>query len=114
MELGFGSGLNVPFYSSAVTSVAAIEPADLGWKLAGKRLEGATVPIERSGLEPAPFPLQLSLTRPLQQAAAAQSAAESMFLLAGQGAALARELPAGELVGALVAETSAAITRLGG
>ena len=70
--------------------------------------------IERSGLEPAPFPLQLSLTRPLQQAAAAQGAAESMFLLAGQGAALARDLPAGELVGALVAETSAAITRLGG
>ncbi|MDQ3066232.1 MAG: nitronate monooxygenase [Actinomycetota bacterium] len=68
--------------------------------------------IERSGLEPAPFPLQLSLTRPLQVAAAAKGATESMFLLAGQGAALARELPAGELVGLLVAETSAAIARL--
>lgn len=57
VELGFGSGLNVPFYSSAVTSVAAIEPADLGWKLAGKRLEGATVPIERSGLDGQALPL---------------------------------------------------------
>lgn len=70
--------------------------------------------IERSGLEPAPFPLQLSLTRPLQQAAAARGSADLMFLLAGQGAALARDLPAEELVHVLVAETTAAIARLGG
>lgn len=57
LELGFGSGLNVPFYPSAVTSVAAIEPADLGWKLASKRLDGATVPIERSGLDGQALPL---------------------------------------------------------
>jgi hypothetical protein len=36
-----------------------------------------------------------------------------MFLLAGQGAALARDLPAGELVETLVAETERAISRLG-
>lgn len=70
--------------------------------------------IERSGLEPPPFPLQLSLTRPLQQAAAARGSADLMFLLAGQGAALARDLPAEELVDVLVAETTAAIARLGG
>ncbi len=51
VEIGFGSGLNVPFYPSAVTRVAAVEPSDTGWRLAGKRLAAATVPIERAGLD---------------------------------------------------------------
>jgi ubiquinone/menaquinone biosynthesis C-methylase UbiE len=58
VELGFGSGHNVPFYPATVTSVAAIEPADLAWSLARDRVENATVPIERGGLdgESLPFP----------------------------------------------------------
>ena len=51
VELGFGSGHNVPFYPATVTRVAAVEPADLGWKLAEKRLRQASVPVERSGLD---------------------------------------------------------------
>ena len=57
VEIGFGSGHNVPFYPVAVTRVAAIEPADLGWKLAGKRLAGSTVVVERSGLDGQALPL---------------------------------------------------------
>jgi SAM-dependent methyltransferase len=51
VELGFGSGLNVPFYPGSVNRVAAIEPADLGWKLAEKRLSASGIPVERSGLD---------------------------------------------------------------
>jgi SAM-dependent methyltransferase len=51
VEIGFGSGHNVPFYPDTVSRVAAIEPADLGWRLAEKRLRAATVPVQRSGLD---------------------------------------------------------------
>ena len=51
VEIGFGSGLNVPFYPAEVTRVAAIEPADLGWKLAAKRLDATNVSVQRSGLD---------------------------------------------------------------
>ena len=70
--------------------------------------------LVRSGPEPEPYPLQLALTRPLQRAALESGDSERLFLLAGQGAALARELPAAELVATLVAETDAAVARLGG
>jgi ubiquinone/menaquinone biosynthesis C-methylase UbiE len=58
VEIGFGSGLNVPFYPPSVERVAAIEPADVGWKLAAERVRAAAVPVERSGLdgESLPFP----------------------------------------------------------
>lgn len=51
IELGFGSGHNVPFYPPAVTDVAAIEPADLGWKLAGPRLAETKARVQRGGLD---------------------------------------------------------------
>lgn len=57
VEIGFGSGLNIPFYPDSVTGVAAIEPADLGWKLASKRLADSPVPVERSGLDGQALPL---------------------------------------------------------
>jgi len=58
VEIGFGSGLNIPFYPASVTRVSAVEPADIGWKLARKRLEATQVPVERSGLDgqSLPFP----------------------------------------------------------
>jgi len=57
VEIGFGSGLNVPFYPAAVTRVAAVEPAEVGWKLAQKRLRAASVPVERSGLDGQSLPV---------------------------------------------------------
>jgi SAM-dependent methyltransferase len=57
VEIGFGSGLNVPHYPSTIESVTAVEPADLGWKLAEKRLAAATVPVQRAGLDGQSLPL---------------------------------------------------------
>jgi SAM-dependent methyltransferase len=51
VEIGFGSGLNVPFYPAAVTRVAAVEPSDVAWKLAANRLAATTVPVQRAGLD---------------------------------------------------------------
>ena len=57
VEIGFGSGLNVPFYPAAVTGVDAVEPADLGWRLAARRIAAASVPVRRSGLDGQSLPL---------------------------------------------------------
>jgi ubiquinone/menaquinone biosynthesis C-methylase UbiE len=51
VEIGFGSGLNVPFYPETITRVAAVEPADSAWKLADGRLRTTTIPVEHSGLD---------------------------------------------------------------
>jgi ubiquinone/menaquinone biosynthesis C-methylase UbiE len=51
LEIGFGSGRNVPFYPANLARVDAVEPADLGWKLARKRIAAATALVQRSGLD---------------------------------------------------------------
>jgi ubiquinone/menaquinone biosynthesis C-methylase UbiE len=58
VEIGFGSGLNVPFYPAAVKSIAAVEPADLGWRLASKRVSASDVPIQRAGLDGESLPFE--------------------------------------------------------
>ena len=57
LEIGFGSGLNVPHYPNEVTNVAAIEPAGVGWKLAAKRVAASSIPVTRSGLDGQSLPL---------------------------------------------------------
>ena len=51
LEIGFGSGLNLRFYPPEVTSVAAVEPADVGWRLSEGRRARTDLPVHRSGLD---------------------------------------------------------------
>jgi ubiquinone/menaquinone biosynthesis C-methylase UbiE len=57
VEIGFGTGHNVPHYPSRVTKVAAVEPSDVSWKLAAGRLRDATVPVRRAGVDGQRLPL---------------------------------------------------------
>lgn len=51
LELGFGGGLNLRWCPPAVTSVAAVEPSDVGWRLSERRRAQSSVPVERRGLD---------------------------------------------------------------
>lgn len=51
LEIGFGSGLNIPVYPPGVTSVDAVEPADAGWALSERRRARTSVSITRAGLD---------------------------------------------------------------
>lgn len=51
VEIGFGSGLNLPFYPAAVERVLAVEPSDLAWRLAEPRRAGAALVVSRVGLD---------------------------------------------------------------
>jgi ubiquinone/menaquinone biosynthesis C-methylase UbiE len=51
LEVGFGSGLNVPHYPPAITQVRAVDPATVGRKLAAKRVASSSVPVEYVDLD---------------------------------------------------------------
>jgi ubiquinone/menaquinone biosynthesis C-methylase UbiE len=58
VEIGFGSGTNVPYYPREVERVLAVDPALVGRKLAAKRLAASSVPVEFVGLDGASIPLE--------------------------------------------------------
>jgi SAM-dependent methyltransferase len=57
VEIGFGSGLNVPLYPKEVETVYAVDPSAVGRKLAGKRVAASEVPIDFVGLDGQDLPL---------------------------------------------------------
>jgi ubiquinone/menaquinone biosynthesis C-methylase UbiE len=57
LEVGFGSGRNVPHYPAAVARVRAVDPAAVGRKLAADRVARSPVPIEYIGLDGQQLPL---------------------------------------------------------
>ena len=58
LEIGFGSGLNVPHYPRAVTHLRAVDPAIIGRKLAAKRVTASRVPVEYVDLDGQALSLQ--------------------------------------------------------
>jgi ubiquinone/menaquinone biosynthesis C-methylase UbiE len=58
VEIGFGSGLNVPYYPVAVTRVRAVDPATLGRRLAARRVTASPVPVEYIGLDGQMLPVE--------------------------------------------------------
>lgn len=57
VEVGFGSGRNVPCYPPTVRRVRAVDPATLGRKLASRRVAASAVPVEYVGLDGEDLPI---------------------------------------------------------
>ena len=57
VEIGFGSGLNLPHYPAEVETVLAVEPAHVARRRAERRVREAAVPVEHVGLDGQVLPL---------------------------------------------------------
>lgn len=51
LELGFGSGLNLPYMPTDVSTLHAVDPSGGARKLAKKRLDASPIHVEFSGLD---------------------------------------------------------------
>jgi ubiquinone/menaquinone biosynthesis C-methylase UbiE len=58
LEVGFGSGRNVPHYPQGLKRVWAVDPATVGRKLAARRVAASPVPVEYVGLDGEDLPLE--------------------------------------------------------
>jgi ubiquinone/menaquinone biosynthesis C-methylase UbiE len=58
LEIGFGTGLNLPLYSTSVTAITAVDPAILLPKIVARRIVEAEKPVTlvHVGAEQLPFP----------------------------------------------------------
>ena len=50
VEVGFGTGLNAPYYPRDVTKVFAVEPSQVCMRIAKPRIERSSVPVAPAGL----------------------------------------------------------------
>jgi ubiquinone/menaquinone biosynthesis C-methylase UbiE len=57
VEIGFGSGYNIPHYPAGVERVLAVEPSATAWRMASRRIADSAIPIEQVGLDGQSIPL---------------------------------------------------------
>lgn len=57
VEIGFGSGLNVPCYPDEVERVVAVEPSTVARRMAAERVAASPVLVEHVGLDGQSIPL---------------------------------------------------------
>jgi len=57
VEIGFGTGHNLPYVPAGVTRVRAVEPSELSVRLAKERIDAAGFPVEVVGLDGERLPL---------------------------------------------------------
>jgi ubiquinone/menaquinone biosynthesis C-methylase UbiE len=58
LEIGIGSGLNLPFYPATVTKVVGVDPSMTSARLARRRVEAAPFPVEFIGLSAEKLPVE--------------------------------------------------------
>jgi ubiquinone/menaquinone biosynthesis C-methylase UbiE len=58
LEVGFGSGLNLPFYPAAVTKVVGVDPSPTSARLARKRIAASPFPVEIVGFSAEQLPVE--------------------------------------------------------
>ena len=57
LEIGFGTGLNLPHYPPTVTKVVGVDPSETSARLAQKRIAAAVFPVETIGLSAEKLPV---------------------------------------------------------
>jgi len=57
LEIGFGTGLNLPYYSSSVTRLVGVDPSRKSADLARKRIAAVPFPVEVIGLSAEKLPV---------------------------------------------------------
>ncbi len=59
LEIGIGTGLNLPYYnSSRIERLIGLDPSERSWELAGKRAAALEFPVEFIGLPGEAIPLE--------------------------------------------------------